>query len=925
MTTKTLTGTYASGYTMTSPVTDLIVATTGLVEGNGIVSPWNGHNAYGLVNYGKVTASNLAIGVYLYSGGSVTNGAASIRSAKISGGLGVIIGEAAGTVVNFGSIQGLGASSGGAAGNGVILAQGGTVTNGTASDTTALISGATAVATYGRAGTVNNFGTLKGTSAPAGVPVVYLHAGGRVTNGSATNTTAYIGGANGQHYLDPILAKGAAATVTNFGSIVGAASYINNGGGLSFYLSKAINLKAGGMVTNGTSLDTGAFISGTYGIVIGGGAGTVINDGSISSYSYASYYVPPGYNQQASTNVYIQGVGVSLGDGGAVTNGATADTKADIYAGQFGVQVKGAAGTVRNFGTIQARSDTVGVGVDLAAGGRVINGGPTDRGAIISGYNGITHSGGGALTVVNYGTISGTHNAVLLTSASDRLIIEAGCQFVGGVAGGGGTLELAKGTGAISGLGYGFGSFVVDSGADWSLSGYVALAGQKITDGGTLVISEMLVGDGVIGGAGLLSVAAAGRIEANGASALLLETHTVSSAGLLEGFGAGGLTLNAATVVNTGAIAAATGSRVLLKGATIKGGTLMTAGTGVIETTVGVNVLDGTGSAVTNDGAVRLLSGTGLTLEGVIGGTGVITLATAAEAETLTIGSMGATLTGGGEISLGNAAGNSIIGASGTATLTNAGDKIIGAGQLGSGELTLINDKGATILGRGSTGLTIDTGTAIIVNGGLIEASADHVTVKTAIANTGTLLAYNGGTLTLDGAITGNGRAKVESGTLDIEGSFSQTVTFAGGAGTLELAHSQAYGGTVANFSLGGGTALDLEDIGYTKGVTTATFKENAAGTSGVLTVTDRTHTAKITLAGNFSSSTFTTSGDGHGGTKVVDPPASASAALFASQAASMGVTGQGSADLGVQPASSRLLLASSSAPPTRQSHTLPP
>ncbi len=900
MTAKTLTGTYVSGYTMTLPVTDVIVASTGLVEGNGILSPWNGHNAYTVVNYGRVTASNLAIGVYLYSGGSVTNGAAAIRTAKITGGLGVIIGEAAGTVTNFGTIQGLGASSGGAEGNGVILVEGGTITNGTASDNTALISGATAIATYGRAGTINNFGTLKGTAAPAGVPVVFLHAGGSLTNGSATDTAAYIGGSNGQHYLDPILAKGAAATVTNFGSIVGDASYVNNGGGLSFYLSTAIDLQDGGAVTNGTTADAGAYIRGTYGVVIENAAGTVTNNGFILSYSYGSYYVPADYYNPATTNFYNQGVGVTLKDGGQMTNGAVSNTKAEIYAGVLGVEVETVAGTVRNYGTIKTREAAGGAGVDLAAGGTIVNGAAGDTSATIYGYNGVSHSGAGALTVINYGTIGGTHDAVLLTSASDRLIVEPGSSFTGNVVGGGGTLELAKGAGTVSGLGPGFGSFVVDAGGAWTLAGTNALSGQKLTVGGTAIVSGYLGGFGVIGGPGEAAVAAAGRIVASGASALFLETHVANNAGLVAATGKGGLTLDAITVTNTGTIEALTGSRVLLKSAVIKGGTLTTSGTGLIETTLGVNVLDGTASSIVNDGAIKLLSGTGLTLEGMIDGNGVTTLATAAKIETLTIAAVGATLVGGGVISMGNTTDNKIVGASGTATLTNAGDKIIGAGMLGDGDLTLVNDKRATILGKGSAGLTIDTGAISIVNGGLIEANATHVVIKSAVANTGTLLAYKGGTLTLDGAITGKGQAKVEGGTLDVEGAFSEAVTFIGGTGVLELAHSQAYTGTVTNFSLGGGTSLDLEDIGYTKGKTTATFVENGAKTSGVLTVTDGTHTAKITLAGDFSTSTFTTSSDGHGGTKVVDPPASndvaapasASTALFAGHAAAMGSSG---------------------------------
>ncbi len=652
-----------------------------------------------------------------------------------------------------------------------------------------------------------------------------------------------------------------------------------------------------------------------------GGAGVQLADGGVLSNNHG--LIVGGYGVHGSNANGVGGgggAGVLLQSGGTVVNtgsilGGPGSLNADVAnSGGFGVWLM-AGGTVQNSGSISggATGSYRNVGVELSAGGRVVNGGQGDSKALIQGLVGVNAPSGGGATVVNYGTIRhGTSGGLGLrfASASDRLVVEAGSAIVGGAAGGGGTLELASGTGTISGLGglgavsggaslnfSGFGVYDIDKGSSWTLSGTNTLAGQKISVTGMLDDTGTLAGFGVLGGQGTVSVAATGLIEATGttaADALFLETGAVSNAGLLEGTGKGGLTLDGATVVNTGTIEALAGSRVLLKSATIKGGTLTTTGTGVIETTLGVNVLDGTASSIVNDGAIKLLSGTGLTLEGVIGGTGVITLATSTKAETLTIGSMGATLTGGGEISMGNAAGNKVVGASGAASLTNAGDKIIGAGLLGSGELTLINDKGATILGKGSAGLTIDTGTTVITNGGLIEANAGHVTVKSAIANTGTLLAYAGGTLALYGTITGAGEGKVEGGTLDAQGSFNQAVVF-DGKGTLELAHSQAYTGRITGFSLTGGTALDLTDIGYTKGVTTATLVENGIKTAGVLTVTDGTHTAKITLAGNFSNSTFTTSSDGHGGTKVVDPPAGASAAgvaRFVAGVSSMGASG---------------------------------
>jgi len=94
----------------------------------------------------------------------------------------------------------------------------------------------------------------------------------------------------------------------------------------------------------------------------------------------------------------------------------------------------------------------------------------------------------------------------------------------------------------------------------------------------------------------------------------------------------------------------------------------------------------------------------------------------------------------------------------------------------------------------------------------------------------------------------------------------------AGSTGTLELADSVAYAkGRIQGLSTTGTNALDLADITFTSGVTTATF--SGSSTSGVLTVTDGTHTANINLIGDYVGHTFTTSpGAGGVGTRIVDP-----------------------------------------------------
>jgi hypothetical protein len=257
-------------------------------------------------------------------------------------------------------------------------------------------------------------------------------------------------------------------------------------------------------------------------------------------------------------------------------------------------------------------------------------------------------------------------------------------------------------------------------------------------------------------------------------------------------------------------------------------------------------------------------------------GTGVLMVATA-----------GATLSGAGEVYL--AGDNEIKGLSSTATLTNDG-RILGAGEIGGGEMALTNGSGAYIESYGSDLLTIDTVGNTIVNAGVIEAvGAGGATITSAVNNSGRLIAYSS-LLTVEGAVTGSGYGQVDSGTLDFTSSFSQNVTFiSGSTGTLELAKSQSYGGKITGFSTSGANALDLTDIAFVS-PGQATFAGTSSG--GTLTVTDGTHTAKITLTGDYLNSTFVASSDGHGGTKVVDPPAAAPLHAFIAAAAAMGAVG---------------------------------
>ena len=134
------------------------------------------------------------------------------------------------------------------------------------------------------------------------------------------------------------------------------------------------------------------------------------------------------------------------------------------------------------------------------------------------------------------------------------------------------------------------------------------------------------------------------------------------------------------------------------------------------------------------------------------------------------------------------------------------------------------------------------------------------------MANTGTLSVAKG-TLKVDGAVTGAGVVGIGGGTADFASPFTENVTFTSAGGVLELALSQSYTGQISGFSKTGASSLLLLDINGAS----ATASYSGTTTSGVLTVTDGSHTARITLIVNYTTSTFTVT-DVSGAAEVKDP-----------------------------------------------------
>jgi hypothetical protein len=126
----------------------------------------------------------------------------------------------------------------------------------------------------------------------------------------------------------------------------------------------------------------------------------------------------------------------------------------------------------------------------------------------------------------------------------------------------------------------------------------------------------------------------------------------------------------------------------------------------------------------------------------------------------------------------------------------------------------------------------------------------------------------------VDSAV-GDGSYTILSGTtLTLMGASAEAITFAnekGNSGTLVLDHSASFIGQISGFA-GDGTlsnsdTIDLKDVDF------ATAKEIYAG--GTLTVTDDVHTANLHFNGDYALDNFVLAIDDHGGTLVIDPPAS--------------------------------------------------
>ena len=182
------------------------------------------------------------------------------------------------------------------------------------------------------------------------------------------------------------------------------------------------------------------------------------------------------------------------------------------------------------------------------------------------------------------------------------------------------------------------------------------------------------------------------------------------------------------------------------------------------------------------------------------------------------------------------------------------------------------------------------------------SGSAATSTISTTFNNSGTVNVQSG-TLHVSNAATGTGAYTIgtasNGATLEFDSSVAAgaTVMFQGSSGTLLILQPSSFStSNVISGISGAGDVLDLR--GFASGsdtITATTGVGSFNGTDTTLTVKDTTtgHTATffLTLAGDYSPSTWTVTSDGHGGFALADPPATANATVASGTSLDIGTS----------------------------------
>jgi outer membrane autotransporter protein len=738
------------------------------------------------------------------------------------------------------------------------------------------------------------FATLMTSTALVGIAAIAAHAADKIVDGGAvetiTTTEAFdnvIVGNTGTGTLT-IEGGGAMSDLTgNIGSEPGSTGTVTvTGTGSSWTNSQTLTIGFDGAGT--LTISDGGAVSNDVGFIgrIAGSTGTATVTGANSTWT-------------SSGNLIVgnQGTGtLTIADGGAVSNNGTGF----IGSGGAGtVTVTGAGSTWTNSGfllvgdegagslTIESGgvvSNTVGViGSDDGGTGTVT---VTGAGSTWTNSSSLTvgNLGTGTLTIADGGTVNANHLPVFIASESGS----TGTLNIGAAAGdtamaagtlNASTLTFGNGTGTLNfnhtNAAYDFDTAILGTATLNQIAGVTNLTadssgftGDINVTGGTLVVSNALVGSAVTVNGGTLSIEGGALSNATGVIGDFDgDTGTVSVTGsgstwansgsLTVGFEGNGTM----TVADGGAVSNATGFIAREAGST---GTVTVTGTGSTWTNSGTLAVGGEGA-----GALTVADG-GLVenATGIIGdstsGAGAVTVTGANSIWTntaLTVGDGGAgtlTIADGGAVSSSSGFLGNESSSTGTVMVTGTGSTWTNTGELRVGNAAAgtftIADGGAVSNNNASIGGgSNSTGTVTVTGAGSTWANSSDLTVGE--FGTGTLTIESSGAVsnafgiigsrtgsTGNVTVTGTGSTWTNSGNMRVGGDGTGTLTIANGGmvdvvsggGAVDIAFSNGSTGTL-NIGAAAGSAaaagtLNAATLAFGPGTGTLNFNHTGTG-----------------------------------------------------------------------------------------------
>jgi fibronectin-binding autotransporter adhesin len=751
-----------------------------------------------------------------------------------SGGVGILLGGADATLTNIGSIVG---GSGGVGGGGSGVGGQAIVGNGLAIVNSGTIDG-------GVSG--NGFTVADAIDFTGGTNSLELHAGSTISG----NVAAVSGGA------DSLILGGNVDASFDVGAIgtqfLNFASLTKNGTS-TWTLTGAGNTGQNWTVSNGQLAGDATSIVGNITLAPDVGDNTNVlfsqtTDGTYAgSVSGTGALIKTGIGTLVLTgnNTYTGATTINAGTltlSGAASIAASSDL---IDNSSFDISATTAGATVNDLqgsGSVALGSQTLTVITDAPS---VFAGTISGTGNLTTSGNTLTLAGANAytgLTTVTSGTLAldgddlSQSAGVIVEGTLDFSLADSGIIATlsgnGAVALGDTALILTSANDTFAGSIEGDGSFTLQSGNE-------TLTGQNTYTGGTTIANGTLtLGDGGAAYALVGAIVDNGALFVRGSNALTLD-NVISGSGSFTQAGTGSVTLTGAQLY-TGATA-------------IAHGTLALSGAGSIASSSGL-VDNGTFdiSATTSGATIKTLSGTGAvalgartlsladandTFDGVISGSGGLTIDGGTETLTNANTYTGLTTIGGGAtLQIGNGGNSGSIDGnvldSGELVFDRGdnfgfGGSISGAGGLtkdGAGTLTLtgvntysglttINDGEIAFSGNGSISQT----GGFVVNSTLDISASNHGLALTTLAGSGSVI-LGANTLTLtaaantfSGVISGSGGGlTITAGTETLSGinTYSGPTTIAGGTLALSGAGSIASSSVVDNgtFNIAGTT-----------------------------------------------------------------------------------------------------------------------